>query len=49
MLGDPYRNQSALTELVSSIEKAYRELLDVRGQVKKAEAAQQSALGRAVS
>jgi hypothetical protein len=32
-------NPNALTELVSPVEKEYRELLDLREQVKKAEAA----------
>ena len=31
-------NQNTLTELVSAVEKEYRELLDLREQVKKAEA-----------
>ena len=40
MQGSSYRtNPSALSQLVGSIEKEYRELLDLRERVKKAEAA----------
>lgn len=45
MQGSSYRtNPSALAQLVCSIEKEYRELLDLRERVKKAEAAAEEGL-----